>query len=207
MAKTKTCKCGCKQKAALEDGVIVNLAWFVSFDHAAKHGIKLANASKNRQISKAKANKNKARVKERKVHSIRKKEVRKRSEWLNQLQKLVNQYVLHVLEKDAPCCTCGTMNGIKYDAGHFLSRGSRPELRFELTNIHKQCSVQCNGFKSGARAEYNEFIIGKYGQDHYEWLLGPHKSLKDRFPHWTDIEKEIIRYRSLLRSNGIRPNA
>lgn len=197
--KTKQCKF-CKKEIEVKNGITIKMSFFCSFDHAAKHGRKLANASKKRQLAKKEKS-------EKSAHKKRKKETMKMSEWFDKLQKLVNQYVLHVLEKDAPCRTCGTTNNIKYDAGHFRSRGSCPELRFELTNIHKQCSVQCNGFKSGARAEYNEFIISHYGKEHYDWLIGPHKPLKEQFPHWSDVEKEIIRYRKLLRDNGLKPNA
>lgn len=199
--KTKTCKCGCKKKASPEKGVVINMSWFISFDHAVNYASKKGKQSVKRQLS----NKKKAEVADRKALKTRKKEVMRISEWYDKLQKVVNQYVLHVRDKDKPCCTCGTTNNIKFDAGHFRSRGSCPELRFELTNIHKQCSVQCNGFKSGARAEYNEFIKTNYGIEHYNWLIGRHQLLKERFPHWTDVEKEILRYRKLLRKNGLTP--
>lgn len=136
----------------------------------------------------------------------RKKALRSRTEWFDILQVLVNQYVLY-RDRNEPCCTCGTTKpDVKYDAGHYRSRGACQELRFELTNIHKQCSVTCNVHGSGKRAEYNEFIKEKYGEDHYNWLIGPHPTLKEQFPHWEDIEKECQRYRKLLREVGIKPN-
>jgi hypothetical protein len=113
---------------------------------------------------------------------------------------------MHVKEKGKPCSTCGAIN-VKMDTGHFISKGAKPELRFELTNLHNQCAIQCNVFGSGKRAEYNEYIINRYGVDHYNWLIGPHPSLKEQFPTWNDIENEIIRYRKLLRENGLTPNA
>ena len=87
-----------------------------------------------------------------------------------------------------------------------ISRGSSSELRFELTNIHKQCSVECNVHGAGKRKEYELFIIKKYGQDHLNWLLGPHKLLKEQLPHYLDIKAEIARYRALLRAEGLKPN-
>ena len=212
MAKSKACKF-CKERVLVEEGVTVKMSFFCSIGCAAKHGIKLVNESKARQIERKKLNpkakpcQSKAAKAERARMRQRRKEVKKPSEWYDKLQILVNQYVLHVLEAGAPCRTCGTRSqSIKYDAGHFRSRGSCPELRFELTNIHKQCSVKCNVHKSGARAEYNEFILSHYGQKHYDWLIGKHKPLKEQFPHWSDIEKEIIRYRKLLREHGLIPN-
>jgi len=143
-----------------------------------------------------------------KKHQNDKKEVRTRTKWYAMLQALVNQYVVHVRDKDEPCYTCGkTDRSVKYDAGHYLTRAAKPELRFELTNIHRQCSVECNVHGSGMRVEYNEHIKLQYGQAHFDWLNGPHKPLKYQFPHWSDIEKEIIRYRKLLRDNGLKPSS
>ena len=135
---------------------------------------------------------------ERALHREKKKAVKRRSEWLADLQIEVNKYV-RLRDKDEPCCTCGTTNNIKYDAGHYRSVGACPDLRFELTNIHKQCSVKCNQYGSGMRLEYRQFIINKYGNEHLDWLDGYHPSLKETLPHWQDIEAEIKRYRKLIR--------
>lgn len=121
-----------------------------------------------------------------------------RSDWLDDLQKLVNQYV-KIRDKGKPCCTCGTTKDVQYCAGHYLSRGARPELRFVLTNIHLQCNFHCNNHLSGNRAEYDKFIISTYGQDHYNFLVGPYPSLKELFPHIDDIRSEMSRYRALIK--------
>lgn len=129
-----------------------------------------------------------------------------RTEWYSKLQVLVNQYVVNVRDKLKPCCTCGTTKpNIKYDAGHCFTVKARPDIRFNLKNIHKQCSVQCNQHGSGVRLEYEKFIIKKYGQEQWNKLLREGKQLREQFPHWEDIEKEIVRYRKLLRDNGVRP--
>ena len=130
-------------------------------------------------------------------HKVRTKELRSRTEWYNLLQTEVNRYVRN-RDINEPCCTCGTTNhGIKYDAGHCFTRAARPDLRFNIHNIHKQCSVKCNQHGSGMRHEYKLFIDNKYGPNHFDWLKGYHRPLNEEFPHWTDIEKEIIRYRKL----------
>jgi hypothetical protein len=134
-----------------------------------------------------------------------KEKIRTRTEWYDILQALVNQYVNHVRDDGKPCCTCGKTSNVKYDAGHFRTRGSCPELRFELKNIHRQCSVNCNQHGAGMRAEYRVFIVKEYGQETLEWLEGPHKSLKEQFPHYNDIKAEIIRYRKLIREHGLKP--
>jgi hypothetical protein len=130
---------------------------------------------------------------------VRKERLKTRADWYRGLQKEVNRNV-RLRDEGEPCRTCGTTNDIKYDAGHYRSVGSCPELRFELTNIHKQCSVNCNQHGSGMRAEYRDFIVREYGQAHLEWLDGPHPLLKDKFPHIDDIKAEIARYRKLNRS-------
>lgn len=125
---------------------------------------------------------------------------------LDKLQDLVNQYVVHVRDAGKPCFTCGNDNpNIKYDAGHYRSRGACQPLRFELTNIHKQCSMVCNQHGSGARAEYQAAIVAKYGQEHLDWLDGPHPLLKDQYPDANSIDDEIDRYRKLLREAGLKP--
>lgn len=160
--------------------------------------IKLAEKrKKDQQAAAAKKREQLQRDKEeRKALRERKIALRTRNDWFDILQEEVNRHVL-LRDRDKGCCTCGTRNQIKYDAGHYLSRGARPELRFELTNIHKQCSVNCNQHGSGMRAEYQEFIREKYGEAHLDWLKGPHPSLKEQFPTIESIKKEISRYRQL----------
>ena len=141
-----------------------------------------------------------AKIKEKAVkvrHKEATKKLRTRTQWYNMLQVEVNKHV-RLRDANEPCCTCGTTNqGIKYDAGHCFTRAARPDLRFNLTNIHKQCSVNCNQHGSGMRLEYQTFITSKYGPNHFEWLKSYHRPLSDEFPHWSDIESEIQRYRAL----------
>jgi len=160
---------------------------------------KYLDAVREKKLKKEVAKKNREHKEERREHKKKKDAVKKRSDWYADLQKEVNWHVLHVKEKGKPCRTCGKTNDVKYDAGHFLSRGARPELRFETTNIHKQCSNNCNKFGAGMRKEYTEFIISEYGQDHLDWLIGPHPTLKEQFPTIDDIRKEIAKQRKINR--------
>ena len=200
MANAKRKCCGCKKRFPADQMIKLPVGYFHSFscsiEYAGRKTVAKASASikKEQKAARAKHRQDKDRVKP-------------RSEWLNNLQTVVNQWVVHVRDKLEGCCTCGkTTQGIKYDAGHMISRGSSSELRFELTNIHKQCSVECNQYGAGKRKEYETFIIRKYGQDHLDWLIGPHELLKDQLPHYTDIKKEIQRFRVLLREAGLKPN-
>lgn len=143
---------------------------------------------------------------ERKETKRKKKELMTRSQWYDRLQTLVNQYVTKVRDVGKPCCTCGTTNNIKFDAGHLFTRKARPDIRFDLFNIHRQCSIQCNVYGAGMRHEYKQFIVDTYGPLELMRLERVGRPLKEQFPNWQDIETEIIRYRQILRDNGIKPN-
>ena len=206
MANSKR-KCKqCSEYHPAESGVKTPGGWFCGIAHA----IEFAR-EKSQRLAERKAKQNTASAKanersERAAMQERKKELN-RPKHLDKLQRLVNQYVVHIRDKDAPCCTCGTTSqSIKYDAGHFRSRGACPELRFELTNIAKQCSVNCNVMKSGSRLEFSEFIRNKYGQEHLDWINGKHKTLKEQMPDAKAIDAEIARYREIIRSNGLKPS-
>ena len=179
MGKRK-CK-GCKEYFSCE-GLKYPVGWFHSQECVRLFIDGNMEKAKAKRQSYLKAQKAKAEKKARKQHREDKERIRSRSDWYEMLQSLVNQWVLYVRDAGEPCCTCGKTSDVKYDAGHFISRGSSPEIRFELTNIHKQCSVNCNQVGAGMRKEYDQFIIAKYGQDHLEWLMGPHPTLKERFP-------------------------
>ena len=208
--RRKKCK-RCGEYHDAESGVQLPAGFFCSKEHAIEHGLEASRKRSWRLRSKA-ARAQAAEVKnaakrDRESIAKRKKELN-RSHHLDQLQKLVNQWVVHVRDKDKPCCTCGTTNPfIKYDAGHYRSRGACPEARFILTNIHRQCSVRCNVHGSGMRSEYIEFIRAEYGQEHLDWLNGPHPSMKEQFPDADAIDAEMARYRKMLRDAGLKPNA
>ncbi|NBW22180.1 MAG: recombination protein NinG, partial [Caulobacteraceae bacterium] len=83
----------------------------------------------------------------------------------------------------------------KYDAGHYYSVGSYPNLRFHESNVHGQC-VTCNQHKHGNLLEYNEGIVRRIGKNKLEEL----KSIRnDRLSLPLDMIKEKIEhYKSLV---------
>lgn len=207
MAKSK-CK-HCFERVDTSSGIKTPLGFFCDYDHATKYGITHKEEGRKKLIARRNSDKKQADKKEVAHTKQRKKEIMTRTEWFNKKQKLVNQYITKVRDVEELCCTCpnSTLSSA-FDAGHFLTRGARSDVRFELTNIHKQC-VSCNQYNGGRPKEYAIFIEKKYGKEHLEWLECEvnHKSLKEQFPHWSDIEKEIVRYRKLLRDNGVNPCA
>lgn len=119
-----------------------------------------------------------------------------RKDWLREAQAVFNAMIR---ERDyfKPCISCGvrgltTQNGGGFDAGHFRSVGAAPELRFEPSNVHKQCKacnsgvIRRNGrvlvahdwerYKS-IHAQYRVNLIERIGLAQVEWLEGEHEPL------------------------------
>jgi len=129
-----------------------------------------------------------------------------RTKRLDKLQNLVNRWVVQVRDKDKGCYTCGTTNeSIKYDAGHLFTRGARSDIRYELLNIHKQCSQNCNVWGAGMRNEYEKRFINDYGQAAFDELQTQRVSLKEQFPGAESIESAIKSWRKKLRDAGVEP--
>jgi hypothetical protein len=118
----------------------------------------------------------------------RKQQLKSRNDWIKETQQVFNKYI-RLRDKYLPCISCGRAEveytrGGQWDCGHYLSRGARPELRFEELNAHKQCK-SCNGgsgkyAKKGhtVAASYRASLINKIGLDKVEWLEGPHEMPK-----------------------------
>lgn len=213
MANSKR-KCGfCGDRFKTETMVIKGAQAFCCNDHWIENQVK----NKDKLIAKGQRMQKRAKRKEeieaekaakaeRKQLKQRKEALKTMTEHYDKLQALVNQWIVHVRDKGKPCFTCGTTNpAIKYDAGHYRTRGSTPELRFELTNIHKQCSVNCNQHGSGMRKEYRDKIVEVYGQEHLDWLDGKHPLLKEQLPDAEAVAVEVAKFRKLLREAGVKP--
>lgn len=68
----------------------------------------------------------------------------------------------------AKCCTCGDYKPVKLmDCGHFVKR-QHMATRFNTVNCATQCK-RCNGFEQGRDAEFERFLIKKWGS---EWIKG-----------------------------------
>jgi len=201
MANSKKRCRACKEYDYTEKMVLINGSYYCSINEATKHGYK--NKEKGKVI---------IQKIQKKKDQVRKKELTSITKWRSKLQKLINQWIVHVRDKNKPCYTCGTINpSIKYDAGHrhHAGRGGADRRRFVLENIHKQCSVNCNQHGGGKPREYDIALDLEYGKGFADHLNceANYSTLKEQFPTWHNIEAEIIRYRKLLRDNGITPNA
>lgn len=90
------------------------------------------------------------------------------SQWRRELQQVFNKYIRE-RDKGKGCISCGAKLNGKYDAGHFYSVGSYPNLRFNEDNCHGQC-VHCNQHQHGNLLEYQIGITKRIGKHRLQQL-------------------------------------
>ena len=117
-----------------------------------------------------------AQALERKDTKARKERLKSRSELAREAQQAFNQWV-RLRDADKPCISCGRHHEGQYHAGHYLSVGARPELRYEPLNVWKQCSP-CNTHLSGNAVLFRQALVREIGLERVEWLEGPHPAKK-----------------------------
>lgn len=113
---------------------------------------------------------------DRKKDRERKQAMKTRQQWLKEAQAVFNAYIRE-RDRDLPCISCGRSHGCAWDAGHYRSVGAMPSLRFDETNVHKQC-VQCNQYRGGNILEYRLGLIARLGELAVAWLEMDHPPAK-----------------------------
>jgi len=93
----------------------------------------------------------------------RKEALKTNSDYVRELQVVFNKFI-RLRDKDKGCISCATSLDKKFDAGHYYSTGSYPELRFNEDNVHGQC-VHCNQHKRGNLIEYGFALKDRIGKD------------------------------------------
>jgi hypothetical protein len=156
VANKRKCR-HCKNYFHREDGIIVPVGFYCCIEHAREHTRPKAKAItiKRNKIAK----------------EATKERLKTKTEWLDELQTLVNKYV-RFRDADNGCISCDKdkhWTG-QWHCSHYVSRGASAFLRFNLWNMHKSCSA-CNGHKSGNICEYTPKLIDKIGQEKYDWLM------------------------------------
>lgn len=123
-----------------------------------------------------------------------------RGKWLKEAQNAFNRYI-RLRDKNDPCISCGTIKDVQYCAGHYLTRGASPELRFNEDNVHKQCNQYCNLQLSGNLVKYRVNLINKIGLEKVESLEGKHEPKKYTIDQIIEIKKKYTGlYKSLCKS-------
>ncbi len=141
--------------------------------------------------------KNKVKAKEWKQEKkVLKEKLKTYSDHVKELQVIVNKYV-RLRDKDKGCISCGTPLTGKYDAGHYYSCGSYPELRFNEDNIHGQC-VHCNQWKHGNLIEYTKRLPLRIGEVKFHSLeVKAHIQQKYSIPELKNMKEH---YKNLIKS-------
>jgi hypothetical protein len=122
-------------------------------------------------IAKSKA---KQAAEERKATRAGLEKLKTRSQWLKETQVAFNAMVRKRDEvAGLACISCGRLDREAWDAGHFRSVGSAPELRFSGVNTWRQC-VPCNQHQHGNLIEYRKGLLDRIGAAAVEALEGPH---------------------------------
>ena len=111
-----------------------------------------------------------------------------RSHWLRLTQAAFNRFV-RMRDAHLPCISCGRMHDGQWHAGHYLTVGARPELRFDADNVHRQCSP-CNMHLHGNLIEYRRHLIERIGTARVESLEGPHPAAKWSIPELQAMRAE-----------------
>ena len=135
-----------------------------------------------------------AKKAERESVRARKEAIKSKADWAREAQTAFNAWI-RARDEGLPCISCGRHHQGQWHAGHYLSTGARPELRYTESNVHRQCAP-CNTHLSGNAVLYRIGLINRIGADAVEWLEGPHE-----LPKWTadDYRAILDTYRQKLK--------
>ena len=129
-----------------------------------------------------------AQVKERKADAVKRDKLKSKAQWAKEAQTAFNAFIRE-RDADQPCISCGRWHTGQYHAGHYLSVGARPELRFTESNVHKQCAP-CNTHLSGNAVLFRRGLVAKLGLELVEWLEGHHAPRRDTVDTLIALKRE-----------------
>lgn len=99
--------------------------------------------------------------------------LKSRAQWMKEAQAAFNAFI-RARDANLPCISCNRHHDGQWHAGHYLSTGARPELRFDESNVHKQCQP-CNTHLHGNLILYRVWLIKRIGYESVARLEGPHE--------------------------------
>ncbi|WP_448679995.1 recombination protein NinG [Pseudomonas nicosulfuronedens] len=133
---------------------------------------------------------------QRKEIKVRREKLKTHSDHVKDAEKAVRDYRrTYELSIGSGCISCGKTQGEiqaaqgwktggAFDAGHFLGKGARPELRLEPSNVWLQCKACNAGSSKYARKGltvaqgFREGLIERIGLEAVEALEGDHRPRK-----------------------------
>lgn len=180
----------CKKKGEQSAMLLRQLKAFCDNDcfanWAAANVSKLAKKGKQIESKRIKAKKEKLKTK---------------GEHLREAQAAFNAFI-RLRDAQEPCISCGKYHTGQYHAGHYRSVGSAPELRFEESNVYKQCAP-CNNHLSGNLINYRANLVNKIGLAKVEWLEGKHEPKRYTIEQIQDIKAHYRkRVREMQKQNA-----
>jgi len=116
------------------------------------------------------------RIRQRKADREKREKLKSRRDWEREAQQAFNAWV-RLRDAGRPCISCGRQHTGQMHAGHYLSVGARPELRFEPLNVWLQCAP-CNTYLSGNAVLFRRALVREIGEEKVQWLEGPHAPAK-----------------------------
>jgi hypothetical protein len=121
--------------------------------------------------------------------------IKPRGKWVAEAQAAFNEFI-RLRDAALPCISCDRHHEGSYDAGHYLTTGAKPELRFDEANVHKQC-VPCNRHLHGNLVLFRAALLRKVGQAEVDRLEGPQQAKKHDIPALREIRDD---YRARVRA-------
>lgn len=156
----------------------------------------------------------KAAVAERKADNAKREAMKKLGDLRKEAQTEFNRYIRFrdrlaghgCICCDAPLDWNSTKHGGAVDAGHFVSRGSAPELAFDERNVNAQ-RKSCNRPGGATRSEFVAGMVRRYGVAVVDELEGPNPPKRFRHDDYRQIKstyraKANALARELERSQG-----
>jgi hypothetical protein len=107
---------------------------------------------------------------EKSADKAKREKLKTRAKWVQEAQQAFNAWI-RLRDAGLGCISCGAFDG-KRNAGHYLSTGARPELRFDEDNVHGQCE-RCNTYLHGNLIAYRAALLERIGADGVARLEGP----------------------------------
>ncbi len=168
--------CGCKDRFDGETMIKLPAGRFHSIDCSISYFRAKQEKARAKQQSRAKREHREKLKAVKRAHRADKERIKSRGDWIKDVQAVFNRFI-RLRDAREPCISCQRHHSGQYHAGHYRSTGSTPELRFEESNCHKQCSP-CNNHLSGNIVNYRPRLIQKIGQAAVDWIEGPHEPKK-----------------------------
>ncbi|MGE4944360.1 recombination protein NinG [Yersinia enterocolitica] len=174
--------------------------WWCCPEHREEYCIILYRKDRERrQKKKSVADKQLAKTQKDELKARREK-LKTKPQRMAEAQSAFNKYV-RLKYLDTPCISCGRYPEQKYggtmECGHYRSRGSAPNLRFNLHNTGSQC-VYCNRHLSGNVAGFRIGLIERDGVDKVQEVDSNHETRKFDIPYLIRIKTIFTKKAKML---------